>query len=61
MTQERKSFLKWIVPKLSGAAVLLLTAIQSKGKLPHTLDDWAWISIGVGLGFSSHSKQKFSK
>lgn len=53
-----KKTLKWLVPKFMGAFVLALGAINHKGKLPHTFDDWAMIAIAVGVGFSSGDNPK---
>jgi len=51
-----RKFLKWFVPKIAGALVLALGAINNDGKLPKTAEDYTLIAIGVGLGFASNGK-----
>jgi hypothetical protein len=56
--QYLKRFLKWFVPKISGATVLILAGIQAKGQLPRTREDFILIAVGVGLAFASNSRDK---
>jgi hypothetical protein len=53
-----KTWLKSIVPKLSGLAILALTGIEHKGKLPQTKEEWILILIGLGITFASNSQPK---
>lgn len=53
--EKLKRISKWLVPKFTGIFILALGAIQNKGRLPETTNDWVMFATGVGLAFASNS------